>query len=141
MTSAPTPTGPVLPDFDGRCLTNLLAATAASMGVPGHDDLIGLPERRRWVVLLVDGLGWHNLRSEPQLAPYLTAAAATSQPATSSAPSTTTRSTSSTTMLYTSRVGRWLFRQGLARASWDLLWTCCGGDYLTTSLSPTSSVH
>lgn len=93
--TGPTPTGPLLPDFDGRCLTNLLAATAASIGVSGHEDRIGLPQHRRWVVLLVDGLGWHNLRTEPQLAPYLNGVAATSQPATSSAPSTTITSLTS----------------------------------------------
>lgn len=86
---------PVLPDFGGRCLTNVLAATAASIGVDGHHDMIGLPPLRRWVVLLVDGLGWHNLCSEPQLAPYLTGLAATDRPATVSAPSTTITSLTS----------------------------------------------
>lgn len=85
----------VLPDFTGRCLTNVFGSVAASIGVAGHDDPIGLPPLRRWVVLLVDGLGWHNLRAEPRLAPYLNGLVADDRPATVSAPSTTITSLTS----------------------------------------------
>lgn len=35
-------------------------------------DRLGVPPARHAVVVLVDGLGWHNLHDDPDLAPFLT---------------------------------------------------------------------
>ncbi|MCL2482700.1 MAG: alkaline phosphatase family protein [Propionibacteriaceae bacterium] len=44
---------------DGPYLWDLLPSVGAHLGVSGYDhDLIGLPSSRRYVVVLVDGLGW-----------------------------------------------------------------------------------
>jgi hypothetical protein len=82
---------PVLPEFDGPCLTNvvptlLAAADGATDPLP---DWVPAPvSRARQVVLLVlDGLGWEQLQARTAAAPTL--AAASGGPITSVAPSTT----------------------------------------------------
>lgn len=85
----------VLPAYGSRTLADLLPSVAASMGVAPFDNRLDLPAADRWVVLLVDGLGWHNLLSEAQLAPYLTSLASGSTPLTATVPSTTATSLTS----------------------------------------------
>ncbi|HEX4245445.1 MAG TPA: alkaline phosphatase family protein [Acidimicrobiales bacterium] len=80
---------PVLPDYDGACLTNLVPALLAD-----HDDspdwLPPAVRRATQVVLLViDGLGWEQLRDRASLAPTLAAAAQTGRAVTSVVPTTT----------------------------------------------------
>ncbi|MCL2470670.1 MAG: alkaline phosphatase family protein [Propionibacteriaceae bacterium] len=55
---------------DGPYLWDLLPSVGAHLGVTGFDhDLIGLPSSRRYVVVLIDGLGWDlTLRSCAQAA-------------------------------------------------------------------------
>ena len=53
---------PVPPDYAGRSLANLLTAVGAHLGVPGcDDDVVGLAAAERYVVVMVDGLGWELL--------------------------------------------------------------------------------
>jgi len=85
----------VLPSYGRRSLAEVLPSIVAAQGVPGFDNRIGLPEATRWVVLLVDGLGWHNLVSEPTAAPYLASLADGAQPLTATVPSTTATSLTS----------------------------------------------
>lgn len=55
------PDGFVLPGYGRSTLSDLLPSVGAHLGVDGcRDDVLGLPSARRYVVLLVDGLG-HQL--------------------------------------------------------------------------------
>lgn len=80
---------PVLPRYDGGALSDLVPSIAAHLGLPGAQDALGLPAAERWVILLVDGLGRHQLDAAAADAPYLAAAAATGRTITTVAPSTT----------------------------------------------------
>ncbi|MHB1584968.1 MAG: alkaline phosphatase family protein [Acidimicrobiales bacterium] len=74
---------PVVPAFDGACLSNLLAALREPTDwVP--PPVVGA---RQVVLLLLDGLGWEQLGERRQLAPVL--ASGVGGPITSVAPSTT----------------------------------------------------
>ncbi|MGD7705605.1 alkaline phosphatase family protein [Microlunatus sp. Y2014] len=86
--------GPLPPQYGRNSLIDLLPSIAAAQGVPGFDNLLGLPSAPRWVVLMVDGLGWHNLDAAREHAPYLSALASRRPPVTVSVPSTTTTSLS-----------------------------------------------
>jgi predicted AlkP superfamily pyrophosphatase or phosphodiesterase len=88
--SAPEVAPPILPDFGGPCLTGVIP------GLMGH--LHGGDALPAWipdpvhgasqvVLLLLDGLGWEQLRSRSALAPTL--ASGVGGPITSVAPSTT----------------------------------------------------
>lgn len=89
---APTP---VLPDYDGACLTNL----AASLRRPPAARPAWLPDPARHaarvVLLVLDGLGWEQLESRPDLAPTMSGLAGGR--ATSVAPTTTAAALSSIT--------------------------------------------
>lgn len=87
----PAPT-PVLPDYGGACITNIVPALAAGRdaGIPVPDWIPAAVLGARQVVLLVlDGLGWEQLRARPALAPTLTASEGIERPITSVAPTTT----------------------------------------------------
>ncbi|MDR1214882.1 MAG: alkaline phosphatase family protein [Propionibacteriaceae bacterium] len=86
---------PVLPDYDGRVLGNLLPAVATALGLPGGNDPFGLPAARRYVVLLVDGLGWDLLWRHLDRAPTLAERAPETVKLTCGVPSTTVTSLSS----------------------------------------------
>ena len=78
---------PVLPDYRGACLSNvvpaLLSPPEASGWLPGPAR-----EAKAVVLLLVDGMGWEQLRVRAELAPVLSAMEGGS--ITTVAPSTTT---------------------------------------------------
>jgi Type I phosphodiesterase / nucleotide pyrophosphatase len=95
---APTDTGhlttnpqaePTLPDYTGACLTNLVPALLAD-----HDDLpewLPAPARQaaQVVLLVIDGLGWEQLRDRASVAPTLAGACRTGRAITSVVPTTT----------------------------------------------------
>ncbi|MCP3786195.1 alkaline phosphatase family protein [Micromonospora sp. A3M-1-15] len=91
------PVGPldrVAPRYGGGSLVDVLPSALALFGVPGAADLLGLAPRlagvRRVAVLLVDGLGWHQIPTAAPYAPTLAGLAATvGVPITSGFPSTT----------------------------------------------------
>lgn len=67
---------PAVPAYGTSTLSDLLPSIAAVLGLPGTsamggDDVLGLPDAERFVVLLVDGLGRDLLRGREQLAPFL----------------------------------------------------------------------
>jgi hypothetical protein len=78
---------PVLPDYDGPCVANVLGALAARHGTPPA----WLPEpavsARQVVLLVLDGLGWEQLKERAGLAPTLASMAG--GPITAVVPSTT----------------------------------------------------
>lgn len=49
----------VLPDYDGPCLSNLLPSIEARL--VGEKPVLGIPSASRYVVFLIDGLGWNPL--------------------------------------------------------------------------------
>ncbi len=83
---------PVLPEFGGPCIVNVVPALLARND-PENDVPGWIPATARRaaqiVLLVVDGLGWEQLQSRPQLAPTLLAAEGIDHPITSVAPSTT----------------------------------------------------
>ncbi|WSK45680.1 alkaline phosphatase family protein [Micromonospora maris] len=85
---------PVTPEYGGRSLADVLPSALAVLGVPGGADLLGLADElagvRRIAVLLVDGLGWHQLPIAAPYAPTLAGLTATTgRPLTCGFPSTT----------------------------------------------------
>ena len=102
-----TAPAPVLPDYQGACIANVISrvlsaqshspATSSSSSTT-HDWLPEAAEHADQVVLLVlDGLGWNQLRARSALAPNLSAAAGIDRPITSVAPTTTAAALTSIT--------------------------------------------
>jgi hypothetical protein len=83
---------PVLPEFDGACIVNVVPALLARND-PDYNVPDWLPatarQARQIVLLVVDGVGWEQLRARPKLAPTLLAAEGIDRAITSVAPSTT----------------------------------------------------
>lgn len=65
------PAEAVRPAYGSGCLSDLLGSVAAAQGVDGFTNVLDLPRADRFVVWMVDGLGWHNLVSEAEDAPFL----------------------------------------------------------------------
>ena len=78
---------PVLPDYRGSCLSNVVPAL---LGPPDASDWLPAPVRRAKsvVLLLVDGMGWEQLQDRAELTPVLSAMEG--GPITTVAPTTTT---------------------------------------------------
>ena len=108
VTSTPAlndPQAVVLPRYEGGSLADVLPGVGAAMGVSiGDVPADGgsplrtdppLPQLRGWVVMLIDGLGWHLLREHAHLAPHLSALLGDREPLTTSIPSTTATSLTS----------------------------------------------
>lgn len=63
------------PRYGAASLADLLPSVCDGLRVPGAWDILGLGPCDQVVVLLVDGLGWHQLREHAALAPTIAAAA------------------------------------------------------------------
>jgi hypothetical protein len=85
----------VLPRYGSRALSDVFPSAAAALGIPGFANVLGLPPARRICVLLLDGFGWNLLQRESGYAPFLSAAAAGTEPLTAGFPSTTATSLTS----------------------------------------------
>jgi hypothetical protein len=73
-----------------------MPSIGAHLGVPGcHDDVLGLPPAERFVVVLIDGLGWNLLRRNAQDVPYLASLLGDGRAITVGVPSTTATSLAS----------------------------------------------
>lgn len=83
---------PVVPAYGSGTLADLLPALGAHLQVAGASDPFGLPAADRYVVLLVDGLGWQQ-RDHWGVAPFLSGLAG--ERVTCGAPSTTATSITS----------------------------------------------
>ncbi|MFT3861288.1 alkaline phosphatase family protein [Micropruina sp.] len=88
-------THPQVPAYGTSTLADLLPSMSAVLGLPGRPNVLHLPEAERFVVLLVDGLGWHLLEGREAQAPFLCELRATGRPITSGVPSTTATSITS----------------------------------------------
>jgi hypothetical protein len=88
--------GFVAPAYGDRSLGEVLPAVAAAMGVPGFAEVgLELPEAPRYVVFLIDGLGYELLGDHPEDAPFLHGLLADHAPVTVGVPSTTATSLTS----------------------------------------------
>ena len=76
-----------LPTYDGHCVTAVAPALCAGVEAGLVSDAVAAA--RTVVLLVVDGLGWHQLRRHRALAPALAAASAATPPITTVVPSTT----------------------------------------------------
>jgi hypothetical protein len=83
----------VVPAYWSTTLGELMPSIGAHLGVPGCvEDAFRLPETTRYVVVLIDGLGWNLLRRALFAAPFLGSFLGGAQPITSAVPSTTVTS-------------------------------------------------
>jgi Type I phosphodiesterase / nucleotide pyrophosphatase len=88
--------GMVVPAYQSTTLGELMPSIGAHLGVSGFtDDAFRLPQSARYVVVLIDGLGWNLLRRAAREAPYLASLLGSAQPITSAVPSTTVTSLAS----------------------------------------------
>jgi hypothetical protein len=86
----------IVPAYGSSTLADLMPSIGARLGVPGcPDDVLGLPAAKRYVVVLVDGLGWHAVRRNLRTAPYLAGLLGDATPITAGVPSTTATSLAS----------------------------------------------
>ena len=89
----PTSRALALPDYAGACIANVVPALLGRASDDDRGDPDWLPESVRHaqqvVLLVIDGLGWQQLRDRPGLAPTLSAAEGIDRPITSVAPTTT----------------------------------------------------
>ncbi len=89
MCAAP-PVAPVLPDYPGACIANLVPALFERRETEAPEWLPAAAGHASQVVLLVlDGLGWEQLRARRAQAPALSAADGIDRAVTSVAPTTT----------------------------------------------------
>jgi hypothetical protein len=90
--SSPSAPTPLLPDYRGACIANLVPTLITGDDPPGADPGWLPPAARhadQVVLLVLDGLGWEQLRARAALAPTLSAADGIERPITSVAPTTT----------------------------------------------------
>src|SRR5579872_5565086 len=85
---------PMLPDYRGRCIANLVPGLTDPDGPPGWMPA-GVEGAHQVVLLVLDGLGWDQLRERAALAPAL--CAMDGGPITSVAPTTTATALTSIT--------------------------------------------
>lgn len=85
----------VRPGYGHASVADLLPGVAAHLGVPGFRDAVGLPATGRYLLVLVDGLGWHLLRESAAVAPHLGGLLGSSAALTACVPSTTATSLAS----------------------------------------------
>ena len=83
----------VLPDYGGKVQANLLPSIAARLD--GRTPVVDVPEAARYVVLLVDGLGWNVLERHADHAEVMGGALERSLRLTCGVPSTTATSLTS----------------------------------------------
>ncbi len=129
VTSAPPPPAAfVLPDYDGACIANVVPALLGQRA--DHPWMPASVEAARQRVLLVlDGLGWEQLRARAALTPTLSGAEGIGRPITSVAPTTTACAlTSITTGAPPRRHGLLGYRLGLDDQILNVLrWTLGSG--------------
>jgi Type I phosphodiesterase / nucleotide pyrophosphatase len=86
----------VLPAYGTASLADLMPSIGAHLGVLGcPDDVLGLPSADRYVVVLIDGLGWNLLRRSVRDAPYFSSLLGDARSVTACVPSTTVTSLAS----------------------------------------------
>lgn len=92
-----TGAGFATPAYRDRSLGDVLPAIAAALGVDGgfHTSSLAFPQAQKYVLFLVDGLGYELLRDHPAEAPFLHSLLDGQRPATVGVPTTTATSLTS----------------------------------------------
>jgi len=67
----PTPDLPPAPAYGHRSVAEVLTSAAASLGVDGFENTLGLPKASRVCVVLADGLGRNLLKQKSAHTPFL----------------------------------------------------------------------
>jgi hypothetical protein len=86
---------PIVPSYGSAALADLSASVCAAIGIPGFQNGLGFEPARSACILLVDGLGWEQLRDHPAAAPFLSELGRNSRPVTAGFPATTVTSLAS----------------------------------------------
>lgn len=86
---------PPPPPYGERSLADVMPSVLAALGVAGTANPMGLEPLSAACVLLVDGLGWELLQRHAAEAPFLSAAAGSSEPIATGFPATTATSLTS----------------------------------------------
>lgn len=97
---------PILPDYDGACISRLVPFLTGQ--IDDADEFLPpwVRAAEQVVLLVLDGLGWEQLRARPSRAPFLTSGSGIERPITSVTPTTTAAAlTSITTGVPPSRHG------------------------------------
>ncbi len=85
----------VVPHYGQGSLSDLATSLLAALGVPGEANPLGLPPAERICLLVIDGMGWEQLRDHPAAAPFLSELAVNGGQLTAGFPATTVTSLSS----------------------------------------------
>ena len=85
---------PIVPSYGTASLADLSSSILASLDpeAPESQNVLGLVPARRACLLIVDALGWEQLRDHPAASPFLSELALNSKPITAGFPATTTTS-------------------------------------------------
>jgi Type I phosphodiesterase / nucleotide pyrophosphatase len=88
---------PIVPSYGTATIADLSSSILASLDHEGPEsqNVLGLPPAERACLLMVDGLGWEQLRDHPAAAPFLSELARNSRPITAGFPATTATSLAS----------------------------------------------
>jgi hypothetical protein len=85
----------VAPRYGSSSLADLVPSLLHALGVPGFSPVLGVDPCARACLLVIDGLGFEQVRAHARQAPFLASLLASSQPLSSGFPSTTAVSLSS----------------------------------------------
>jgi hypothetical protein len=102
VTATPSPSGPaapILPEYSGACITNVVPTVLGDNADADPPEWLppSVPHANQVVLLVLDGLGWEQLRARAALAPTLSSAEGIERPITSVAPTTTATALTSIT--------------------------------------------
>lgn len=93
--SAPAEPLPKAPGYGQNSVAEVLTSAAATLGVPGFANSLGLPSARRVCVVMVDGLGHSLLKQRAGHAPFLRPLLERGRPLGAAFPTTTAASLAS----------------------------------------------
>src|SRR5439155_26815975 len=79
----------VAPRYGSASLSDLVPSLLHALGVPGFSSALGVEPCARACVLVIDGLGFEQVRSHARQAPFLASLLASSRPLSSGFPSST----------------------------------------------------
>ena len=88
---------PIVPSYGTASLADLSSSILASLDpeAPESQNVLGLAPAQRACLLIVDALGWEQLRDHPAASPFLSELALNSKPITAGFPATTATSLAS----------------------------------------------
>src|SRR5215472_2983204 len=73
---------PIVPSYGAASLADLSSSILASLDpeAPESQNVLGLAPARRACLLIIDALGWEQLRDHPAVSPFLSELALNSKP-------------------------------------------------------------